>query len=194
MSAQQAAQTENIVIPPPGTLENLPATTAAAPNQTADPSALPNDPNPPAPDPNQGANINTGAPTEEEREKNHILRKYFSQAVETPEERARKDAQPPDDANPFTLRRFMHENITQSIPAKTPPPQPNQEPLTERVTKKKEPKDGRSLWQRIKDSFKKGSKDTSPPKRPEGNGAVEPARVDEASVVDVQGPDPEPAK
>lgn len=202
MAAQQQANVENIMIPPPGMLEDLPTTTND-PNQAGNTGALAGDPNQAnAPnalstDPNTGAYPNAGASSVEERKKTNILRRYFSQSVETPEERAKKDAAPPEDPNPFTLRRFMHENIVQSIPAKTPPPQPAKEPLAERVIKKDAPKDNRTFWQKIKDSFKRGEKDTTRARKQE-KATLESDAVDTAAVQstepEVQGPDPEPAK
>ena len=106
----------------------------------------------------------------------NYLKRYVAQSFGTTEERQQRDADQPKDRNKFTLRQFCHENVSQAIPEKTPPPRP---PQSERPST--EPKEHKSFMQRIKDAFKRGKGETE----------EKPAEVPEAEA---EGPELQDAK
>lgn len=79
------------------------------------------------------------------------LKRYVSQSIATEDEHKKQDTVPPEDPNPFTIRQFIHENVSQAVPV-TPPPK--EETAKKSAAKEEEPK--KPLGERIKEAFKRG--------------------------------------
>lgn len=104
------------------------------------------------------------------------LKRYFAQSILTPEERKARLKDKPKDKNPFTMRAFLHDNLTQSIPRHAPPPASStSKPKTKEPTEPEKP-----ISEKVKEAFKMGVGETS--EQPANSPATE------TPEADVQGP------
>jgi hypothetical protein len=130
--------------------------------------------------------------------KTSFLKKYFSQAAPaTEEERKRQAEVHPKDCNSFTIRAFLHDNVSQAIPREAPPrPVRKVESSAESATPANpaEPAEpAKPLTQKIKEAFTGGEKQTAPAKSEKDSkveSAEEEVKMEEPAVEepDVQGP------
>jgi hypothetical protein len=98
------------------------------------------------------------------------LQKYIAQSIMTPAQRAAKEEaevkNPPVDPNPFSVRAFVHQNVTQTIPSQGQPKaekKKEEEPKTEvtdQPAAEVEKKPG--FFTRIKNAFGSGKSQTEP--------------------------------
>ncbi|PJF19510.1 hypothetical protein PSACC_00673 [Paramicrosporidium saccamoebae] len=138
----------------------------------------------------------TGNPaTTDQPAMTNYLNEYVSQAIPATNEEHQQPAKDcpkdcPKDRKPFTLRSFLHENVSQAIPREAPPRRTASkvEGPAGSVAPAKPAEPEKPLTQKIKEAFTGGEKQTAPPKVEEN---IEAANVEKEVVMeepDVQGP------